>query len=353
MDRRCSRISTPRRHPCKRQKITPVRESLRAKAGAAVEPQPQVTVDRHAIDAGRKPLASRRKDVAALRSKAGDLYGVPADGLAAIAPIESKFQFSPLDTDAEFNYLQVEALLDQAAALLERCASARAERDRLQLEKWKLQVELDRFFRLDQVRERERESGIDTLAYERAALESGAEGSLEANHKSAEGQLKALTDDLVSSGFNKRMAARELAAWLSAYPLKDADLRGDDASYSFDGMRKSKPEHLYDAARMESDETAWEQFADLMARRFALMAASEAGRLRKESLDAQARWALGDIAFRSEKSQTDRDAMWEKVYQAQAPGGLFHYNERIAPVERLFSLDFRDALVRLTRRGAA
>jgi len=335
------------------KKTAPVRESLRAKAASAVEPQPPAAVDRHAVDEGRKPLASRRKDLAALRSKAKDLYGIPADGLAAIPAIESKFHFTPLESDAEFQYLHVEALLDQAAALLERCAAARAERDRLQLEKWKLAVELDRFLRLDQVGERERQAGLDTLPYERATAESAAENSLETNHKNAEAQLKGLTDDLLASGFNKRMAAHELSAWISAYPLKDTDLRGDDASYVFDGARKTKPEHLFDAARMDADEAAWELFAGLMAQRFATMAASEAGRLHKESLDLQAKWALANIAFRTEKAQAERDAVWEKVYQAQVPGGLFHYEERIAQMERQFALDFREALARLTpaRRG--
>ena len=83
------------------------------------------------------------------------------------------------------------------------------------------------------------------------------------------------------------------------------------------------------------------------------MAASEGGRLRKESLDLQAKLALADIVFRREKSHAERDAICEKVYQAQVPGGLFHYDERIAQVERQFSFDFREALARLTpaRRG--
>jgi len=83
------------------------------------------------------------------------------------------------------------------------------------------------------------------------------------------------------------------------------------------------------------------------------MAASESGRLRKESLDIQAKWALAEIGIRREKSQAERDAFWEKVYQTVTPGGLFNYNERIAQLERHFSLSFREALARsaLARRG--
>jgi hypothetical protein len=335
------------------KKTAPAREELRAKAKLAVAPQPQPAADQRAVDEGRRPLESRRKDVAELRARALELYGIPAAGLAAPTDLESQFQFAALDSDADFNYLHVGPLLDQAAGLLDRCAVARTQRDRLQMEKWKLALELDGFFRLGQLQERERQAGVDTLPYQRAVMESGAENSLESNHKSAEAQLAGLMDDLVASGFNKRMAARELSAWLAAYPLKDADLRGDDAGYTFDGARKTKPEHLFDAARIAADEAAWEQIADLMARRFAAMAASEAGRLRKESLDLQAKWSLADIGFRRERAQVERDALWEKVYQAQSPGGLFHYGERMAPLERQFSMDFREALARLTaaRRG--
>jgi hypothetical protein len=329
------------------KRTTPPKDDLRAKAGLAVESQPKVAVNQQAVDDGRKPLAARRKNIPELQAKAIDLYGVPAGGLAPIPAIESPFKFSPLESDAELNYLHLEPLLDRAAALLERCVAARSERDRLQMEKWNLQLDLDRFFRLNQIRERERQAGADTLHYERAALESGAERSLEANHKNAEVELKELTDDLVTTGFNRRMAAQEVSAWLSAYPLKDSDLRGDDANYTFDGISKTKPNHLFDAARLAADEAAWEQVADLMARRFTAIAASEAGRMRKESLDLEAKWSLANIAFRGERSQVERDAWWEKIYQAQQSGSLFNYSERIAPLERNFSSDFREALARL------
>jgi hypothetical protein len=275
------------------------------------------------------------------------LYGIPNGGLAPIPAIESRFRFSALESDAEFNYLHAELLIDQASAILERCAEARLRHDQLQMDRWKLQLELDHFFQIDQVQERERQAGAASLPYERAALESGAENSLEANHRSAEEQLKGLLDDLVASGFNKRMAGAELSAWLAAYPLKDSELRGDDASYSFDGVQRSKPDHLFEAARLEADEAAWELVADLMARRFAALASSEAGKLRKESLDLQAKWALANIGFARERSQAERDAFWEKVYQSQAPAGLLNYSEQIAPLERHFSVDFREALARL------
>jgi len=90
------------------KKTAPVREGLRAKAGSAVERQTPVPAGQRAVDEGRKPLTSRRKDLAALRAKVAELYGVPAAGLTAIPAIESQFQFSQLASDAGFNYLHVD-----------------------------------------------------------------------------------------------------------------------------------------------------------------------------------------------------------------------------------------------------
>jgi hypothetical protein len=335
------------------KKTIPIKEALRAKTELDAAVPAAAPVDSAAIDRGRKPVAARRRDAAAIRARAVELYGIPAGGLAAIPAVEAGFKFSPLDSDKNLNFLHFEALLEQAAALLERCAAERARYDILQFEKWKLQLELDTFFRREALDERERQAGLDTLAYERAALESAAERSLEENHRSAAMQRRALLEDLLASGFNRRMAARELAAWISAYPLKDHELSGDDASYAFDGAKRSKPDHLFEAARLEADEAAWEQASILTAERFASMAASEAARLRKESLDSQAKWALADIAFRGERAQLANDEAWEKAFQAQSPGGAFHAGEKIAAVERRFAADFREALARIgaARRG--
>jgi hypothetical protein len=210
---------------------------------------------------------------------------------------------------------------------------------------------LDEFFRLDEIEERELQSGSEIVGYERAVLDSGAEQNLEEHHRNSEAQLRALIEDLVASGFNKRMSARELAAWASSYPLKDRELSGDDAVYSFDGARRTKPEHLFEAARIEADQAAWEQVYTLMARRYEATAESEAARLRKQSLDAHARWLLAHAAFRRDRAQVARDTMWEKI--AQSVNGLLYNDERIMSAERLFATGLRDALARIAaaRRG--
>jgi hypothetical protein len=195
-------------------------------------------------------------------TKAVELYGIPQAGLAAIPAIDAGFKFAAAESDQELNFLHVEALFEGASKFLDRCQELRARRDSLQLEKWKLQLDLDRFFRLDQLQTRELQAGAETLPYERALLESAAPKSLEENHRNSEAQL--LLEHLIASGFNKRMSARELTAWLLPYPLKDREHSGDDAAYTFDGACRSKPDHLFEAARIEQDQAAWEQVHTLM-----------------------------------------------------------------------------------------
>jgi hypothetical protein len=324
------------------KKTTTIRDALRATAGLAVETPTPVSVDKEAIAEGRKQLPSRLQDMAALRTKATEIYGGPTQ--AALASIDASFKFAPAESDRELNYLQVEPLLEHSSALLDRCQSYRSQRDELQAADWKLRLEFQQFLQIDRIADQEHETGADTLAYERAVLESAAEQSLEENHRNAEAQLKELVNDLVGTGLNRRMAARELAAWLSAYPLKDADLRGDDAAYTFDGARKTKPEHLFDAARREADQDAWEQIYTLLFQRYSAMAESEAARLRKESLNLEVKASLAAITFSRQREQAAHDVVWERIAQVLHPASALNGQARMAPLERNFSTDFREAL---------
>jgi len=58
----------------------------------------------------------------------------------------------------------------------------------------------------------------------------------------------------------------------------------------------------------------------------------------------QVKASLADITFRRARAQAARDVVWEKIYQALSPDGMFNYRARMAPLERDFSSDFREAL---------
>ncbi len=226
---------------------------------------------------------------------------------------------------------------------MQHCRTTQADRDRLLAAKWQLQLEIDRFLKLEKADAQERQAGSETMPYERAILAAGADASFETLQADSAKRLQTLLNDLLAAGFNKRMAARELAAWISGYPLKDNDLRGDDADYRFNGISRSKPEHLFDAARMQADEEAWETANDLMARIAAATAESQAARFRKEVLELEAKWASAHIALSRQKAQIDHDSMWEKIHQAVTPGGILDYKGQIGRVDAEYLGSLREA----------
>jgi hypothetical protein len=108
---------------------------------------------------------------------------------------------------------------------------------------------------------------------------------------------------------------------------------------------------LFDAARKEADQDAWEQVYTLVAQIYTAVAESEAARLRKESLDLHAKFAHQAIATGRERAAIARDAAWQKAYQAQAPNGILNYPERSTAMQRDFSIEFREAVACLTAAG--
>jgi hypothetical protein len=151
------------------KKTTNIKEALRAKTGIAIEPQRAIAVNKalsmKAVNRSRP--GERMSPRCELRPPNCMVY--PRTGCPPSRPLRASSGFSALDSDDDFHYLHVEALLDQAASLLEHCASARSQRDLIQIEKWKLQLELDQFFRLDQVHELERHAGLTSAPSSKAA----------------------------------------------------------------------------------------------------------------------------------------------------------------------------------------
>jgi hypothetical protein len=62
------------------KKTIPVKEALRAKIEQTPPAPTPVAIDQAAVSDGRKPLALRRKDAAAIRARVLELYGIPAAG---------------------------------------------------------------------------------------------------------------------------------------------------------------------------------------------------------------------------------------------------------------------------------
>jgi hypothetical protein len=326
--------------------------STPAEKPLAVSPQTDTAVDK-----GREKLPRRFTDWDSVRDKALSVFQIPTSfkpaatstyAKSSLYAIEKSFKFSGLPTDQDFRSLHVEPLLDQAANLIDRCLVDRAQRDLYLVEWFKLKMELEQFLRLDDVLAREIAAGLYTLPYERAVRESAAENQIAFYYKNAMEQINRISARQSSDdSFNKQYGARQLAAWLNAFPLKADGLKGDDATYGWNTVKKTKPDHLYDAAVQGGLEELYSFYFSIYSQSDALQGTSEASRFRRESFDRLADWSNKDIDFRKERTQIARDIVEQKVYQTTLQDGVLNYLEKAQPIEARFQLDFREALARL------
>jgi hypothetical protein len=307
--------------------------------------------------AARQPLTDRFTDWDAVKQRAVALFQLPATFApvntkdASVAPlfeIEKSFKFSRLSSDEDFRYQHVEPLLDQTANLLDRCIVDRAQRDLFLVEWFKLKVELEQFLRLDEVLKNEVSAGLYTLPYERAIQEGIAEKQIVYFYSLAKRWMDNIGDRATSNdSLNVQYAARQLSAWLNAFPLKNDGLKGADATYGWSGVQKTKPDHLYDAAVSGALEELYAFYSATTSQSNALGGTSEASRYRGASFDQLAAWNKLDIDFRRERAQIARDIVQQKVFQSTLEGGVLNYMEKAQPIEARFRLDFREALARL------
>jgi hypothetical protein len=153
---------------------------------------------------------------------------------------------------------------------------------------------------------------------------------------------------LVTTGLNRRMAARELAAWVSAYPLKDLEMRGDDGLYAFDGARRSKADHLFEAARVEADEDAWELLYALIARRLRAQAAADSAALRHQSLERRSQFLKTNAGLQSSRAQFENDAFWTRMAHAVDANGALNPAPSLKSVETAFAAEYLRASAALS-----
>jgi hypothetical protein len=264
----------------------------------------------------------------------------------ALLPLERGFKFEEVTSDTEYRYLQVEPLLDQAAAILDRCISDRAQRDLYAVEAFKNRLELDQFFQLETIHDDEIKAGVYTLPFVRAKLDGDAERQLSYWYNLAAMELDRI---ITNNGqtFRKQVDGRALAAWLAAYPLKQDGLKGDDANYGWNGVVKTKPLHLQDASNAESVEEVNNFLLDIYSQYKTLHGTSEASDARSNSYSEQADWSLKDIDFRRRRTQVARDAAEEKVFQTSVDGGALNYGQKIGALEDRINYDYREAFARL------
>ena len=338
------------------QQKTVVDPALVVTPTAGQKIQAAAALDQTHLQAGQAVIPHHLPNWDEIRTLASNAYGIGTSAEAksraqflsnALLPLERAFEFKSQPSDTEYRYLQVEPLLDQSASLLDRCITDRAQRDLYAVEAFKNKLELEQFFQLEDIHDDEIKAGLYTLPYVRAKLDGSAEQQLSYWYDLAAKEI----DRIISNGaqtFQNQVHGRELAAWLAAYPLKQDGLNGQDATYGWNGVVKTKPLHLQDASNLESVEEVNNFLLDTFSQFKTLRGTSDASDSRSSSYSEQAKWSFSDIDFRRRRTQVSRDGAEEKVRQTSMPGGALNYGEKINTLEDRINYDYRETIARLS-----
>jgi hypothetical protein len=264
--------------------------------------------------------------------------------------IATGFRYRPLHAEP-LNFLQVEGLLQECANLLDRGMKTRSEWSNLSVRAFTTGLDLVQFAQLDDVHQEEIAAGFYTLNYQQSAFE------LQENNADADAALtaRAYLSYLLSNQYSqaemlKQNAIAQLEAWISTLPAfvndLDDDKTGGLANFTFSGVTKTKPESMKDAA----SDRSWYSLT-ISQLLYQVEQAERQGQVQVASLRTRASaakrdWEFKDAGFRRERTEIARSIAQQKLRAAIAPGAPLNYAERMIPLQKRFTQDFREALDR-------
>lgn len=265
-----------------------------------------------------------------------------------LASLSSGFTFSSSPQDDDFRFWHVEALINQAADLLDRCLRERAAWEENVSRAFELRLVVEEFAQLDKIHEQEILAGYYTLAYKGSCNEALAEASTKAGSAYAKYILDLVNKYYYSeSEIVRQSAFSQLAAWVSHYATYKEDHKTDLLQCIWNGVGKSIPDHLHDSATgMSYHQLLVQQLLYLMESEGRGKAA-DASDFRRRAKQHKADWDFKDAAFRRSRTQVGRDLADLRAKAYSQAGGALNYWERLGPIRERFNRDFRDALARI------
>jgi hypothetical protein len=302
---------------------------------------------------GRKPLERDTRSwdvfVEALKNNY-DLDTPQFQAASTLNPIEKGFVFKKADEDEHYRILHVEPLLDQAANLLDRCVAARQERDQYAIEKFKLETDLDFFFKTDEINDREIKSGLYTVPYERAVYDALAESELEAYADAAKDELNKAIFQL-KRDFQTQLNARFAAIWIPTAPQYGQASNNDALPISYVSPPDEKPKDklavLQWVASVLAQSGLVNELYGLFAQYSSYRGTAGASGFRKQSMSELADWNQKDISFKRERKEAALAIAIKRANQTTTPNGVLNYSDKIDEIEKRFLLDYREAVARL------
>ncbi len=312
--------------------------------------------DRTAVD---KKLSAemRQKRLLALqafRESYANLWNVHEGECADFAMNIEKGWKSAGESESSFIIFQVEQLLDQAADLLDRGLRDRAEWDRRAVDAVNLGIELEQFFRLDEIHKKEEDAGYYTWAASVARSDATAEKTLYESADLSAGNITRYGDNYLEGKLllQRKIAAR-YGALLSALPafIEDGDHK-NLKPYSWRPasgveVKGYKPDLLMEFAEWDTDPRFYLETLLLQNQRNALLSSAQAGKQRFAGATDKQKWEENNILFQQERTEVVRDEMYLKRLLATCSDGVLNHKQRMDGIQLRFHRDFRDAISRL------
>lgn len=255
-----------------------------------------------------------------------------------------------------YSIFQVEALLDQAADLLDRGIKLRGEWDELRTKRFLVDADLVEFFQLDEIHRQEELAGYYLLESKLSAAALAAEDKTATVFANAARQLREfITANYTDATITRFVKIASVQAFSGAYPLFAKDVQvGGEWQYVFKdeepGVKEAKCVREARYAREFKYHDLYTTKASLNAQLDTFDAASAAAKLRVEKgLLPKKQFDELDIGFRMRRTGVKRNLAAQKLASTANPGGALNYCERLDPIEERFRRDFTYALRRLAK----
>lgn len=290
-------------------------------------------------------------------------FGIDLESAAPTADAESEsanflefvnspdFSFASAD---DFQPLQVEHMLEQAAVLLERCLVERAEWNELREKAFELVLEITEFIEIDEIHQQEIAAGFYTVASEQSRAEAQANSRVTEGLAGAGEELARLREGPLSGGEIERQTNNVgAAADVNTLELFDDHPGVAPFGYNrhgFTSRNKSELAGIF-AGRIAGHGLEIQR-QQLLVQEHGNEGQQSASEARQTGLNAKRDWDERNIDFSRRRTEVARRLADLKSKAATNTGGPLNFMERMGFLEKRFERDFHEAFTRIQAASA-
>jgi hypothetical protein len=269
------------------------------------------------------------------------------------ASLGTSFVFAAKDEDLLFRMQNVEVLINQAADLLERGLATRTDWNQLNAAAFNIKLELDQYFKLDEIHQEETAAGYYDHTPRETQLQAAADALAEMTIAGQSQALQKLDTDFYNDAIKNTISVYSmLLAYLSHMPDSQAAQKTfSPVSYlsPTSGVPETTDRLASDAAGWSSTTNVNLQQSWLWAQLSAIMGNRSVAQQRAKGSSVRSAWEAKNAGFRLRRTEVGRGLAEAKLNAYTQAGGALNYLEQMARLESSFNRDFRDALGRVRK----